>query len=216
MYVKLFNKFNLICTVISLFLFSTCAFAQNSGSRSYASDDGGKNEVSAQISGIFTHDSVGNSITQHSTNSGGFLLGYRGYFKDWLGVDAAYGYARNTQQNITTTGTFNVQSNINQWTGALVASLPLGHFHPFALAGGGGLTFSPTTSAKTAVPGVTRQTVGAFLYGGGADYFLGKHLGVRGEYRGFVYDRPNFGLPVLNSNAKTHSAQTSAGIVLRF
>src|SRR5579872_4589767 len=137
------NQLRVCVFITALFLLSSVAFAQSTGS-STGSDDDPKNEVSAQISGIFTHDSVGNSITQHSTNSGGFLAGYRGYFARWLGVDAAYGYARNTQTNITTTGTFNVQSNINQVTGALVAALPMDKFKPFFLVGGGGLIFSPT------------------------------------------------------------------------
>jgi opacity protein-like surface antigen len=79
-----------------------------------------RNEVSAQGIGFFTKDSQGNGISQHSTDTGGLLVGYRFYFNRWLGADASYGYTRNTQQNITSAGAFNVQSNIHQATGTLV------------------------------------------------------------------------------------------------
>ena len=36
------------------------------------------------------------------------------------------------------------------------------------------------------------------------------------EYRGFMYARPDFRLLALHSGATTHTAQLSAGIVLRF
>ena len=208
------KKIHYVLMIATLFLLSSFSFAQSTSSTSEYGDP--KNEFSAQISGIFTHDSVGNSITQHSTNAGGFLTGYRGYFTKWLGVDADYGYARNTQTNVTTTGTFAVQSNINQLTGALVAAVPMDRFKPFFLVGAGDLNFSPTNAAKTAVPGVTTQNKGTFLYGGGVDFDLARHLAIRGEYRGFVFGRPDFGLATLNSNVRTYSAQTSAGIVFRF
>ena len=53
---------------------------------------------------------------------GGFLLSYRYHFNRWLAADASYGYDRNTQQNLTFTGPFNVQSNVHQATGALACS----------------------------------------------------------------------------------------------
>lgn len=43
-----------------------------------------------------------------------------------------------------------------------------------------------------------------------------RHLSLRAEYRGFVYKRPDFGLSNLNSDVTVHTAQPSAGIVIRF
>ena len=47
-------------------------------------------------------------------------------------------------------------------------------------------------------------------------YDLTEHFALRAEYRGFVYERPDFGLQSLHSGAATHTAQPSAGIVFRF
>jgi len=78
----------------ALLLFASAAMAQESEWR-------GRNEVSVQGTGFLTKDSQGNGLTQHSTNTGGFLVSYRYHFYRWLAADASYGYARNTQQNFT-------------------------------------------------------------------------------------------------------------------
>jgi hypothetical protein len=43
-----------------------------------------------------------------------------------------------------------------------------------------------------------------------------KHVALRAEYRGLVYSAPDFGLSALNTNTVTHTAQPSAGLVIRF
>jgi opacity protein-like surface antigen len=76
--------------------------------------------------------------------------------------------------------------------------------------------FDPTANSGGTVPGAQRQAKAAFVYGGGADYDLTRHLSLRAEYRGFVYKRPDFGLSNLNPDVTAHTAQPSAGIVIRF
>jgi hypothetical protein len=39
---------------------------------------------------------------------------------------------------------------------------------------------------------------------------------LRAQYRGFVYQAPSFNVTSLKSDAWTHAAQPSAGIVYRF
>lgn len=191
-----------------------------SGSSAMAQESSflGRSEVSLQGTGFFTKDSQGNGINQHSTNTGGFLISYRYHLYRWLSADASYGYARNTQQNFTSGGALDVQANLHQATGALVVNLPRRIFrlNPYLLAGAGALVFDPTGNAGQSVPGVLRQAKAAFVYGGGADFAVSKHLALRAEYRGFVYKRPDFGLVGLNSNVTTHTAQPSAGLVFRF
>src|SRR3981081_1248951 len=79
-------------------------------------------EISVQGTGLFTKDSNGNRINQHSTDTGGFLLTYRFQLNTLLAAAAAYGYARNTQQNLTPSGPFDVQANVHQTTGAGVVT----------------------------------------------------------------------------------------------
>jgi len=130
----------------------------------------------------------------------------------------SYGYDRNTQQNSTPGGSFNVQSNVHQATAAAVVSLPWRpvRLNPYALAGTGALVFAPTDNPGGLVMAAGSQSKATFVYGGGADYDLFSHLAIRLEYRGFVYGRPDFGLSSLHSGATTHTAQPSAGFVVRF
>jgi opacity protein-like surface antigen len=175
-------------------------------------------EIGVQGTGLFTKDSSGNGINQHATDTGGFLLSYRYHFNRWLAADASYGYARNAQESFTTSGPLSVQADVHQATGALVVTVPrrILKLHPYALAGAGALVFDPTGNVGGFVSGGQSQSKAAFVYGGGADYDLSKHFTVRAEYRGFVYERPDFGLVALHSGATTHTAQPSAGMVFRF
>jgi len=87
---------------------------------------------------------------------------------------------------------------------------------PYVLAGAGALVFDPTGNTGEFVSGEQRQARPAFVYGGGVDYRLVRHIALRLEYRGFVYDRPDFGIATLSSNVTTHSSQPSAGLVFHF
>src|SRR5262245_56151926 len=100
-------------------LFATLLFAATSKAQELP-----PNEVSVQGTGFFTKDSDNNGFTQHTTDSGGFLVSYRNRFSRLFGADLSYGYTRSTQQNLTQVGAFNVQSNIHQATAALVAHAP--------------------------------------------------------------------------------------------
>lgn len=181
-------------------------------------EEAGRHEVIVQGTGFFTKASQGNGNSQHSTDTGGFLASYRFHFNQWLAADASYGYARNTLQNVTTTGALNVQSNIHQGTGALVVTFPvtIARFKPYALAGAGVLVFDPTGNPGGFVPGAERQTKAAFVYGGGAEVRIVRRVSLLLEYRGLVYKRPDFGLTALNSDATAHTAQPSVGIAFRF
>jgi opacity protein-like surface antigen len=194
-------------------LFATALFAATSTAQELP-----PNEVSVQGTGFFTKDSNNNGVTQHTTDSGGLLVSYRNRFSSLFGADLSYGYTRNTQQSLTSAGALNIQSNIHQATAALVAHAPgrvLG-FRPFALAGVGALTFSPTSNIGGIVPGSDTQAKATFVYGGGADYDINDRFALRLEYRGLVYQRPDFGVAPLNSDVITHTAQPSAGFVVRF
>ena len=87
---------------------------------------------------------------------------------------------------------------------------------PYVLAEGGALVFEPTGNAFGAVVGAERQARGVFVYGGGADFPIVRHVSLRAEYRGLVYNAPDFGLRNLGTHTVTHTAQPSAGIVFRF
>jgi opacity protein-like surface antigen len=177
-----------------------------------------RNEVAVQGTGFFTKDSQQNGTLEHSTNTGGFLVNYRFHINGWLAAEASYGYDRNTEESFTPGGNFGIQANVHQATGALVVNLPISvhRLRPYVLAGAGALVFDPTGNAGGFVTGAQRQARPAFVYGGGVDYRIVRHVALRLEYRGFVYDRPDFGIAAFGSNITTHTAEPSAGLVFHF
>lgn len=178
-----------------------------------------RSEISLQGTGFFTKDSTGRGTRERSTNTGGFLVGYRYHFNRWIAAEGVYGYDRNTQRYFSLAGLSRIQANVHQATGGFVLSLPTParfRLSPYLLAEGGALVFDPTGNRFGTVPGAQRQAVGVFVYGGGVDYPVVRYLSLRAEYRGLVYNSPDFGLSRLNTNTITHTAQPSAGVVLRF
>ena len=178
-----------------------------------------RSEISLQGTGFFTKDTTGQTTTQRSTNTGGFLVGYRYNFNRWLAGEAVYGYGRNTQEYFSTGGLSRIQANVHQATGGFVVRVPAParfRISPYVLAEGGALVFDPTGNAFGGFAGTQRQATGVFVYGGGADFPIVRHVALRAEYRGLVYSAPDFGLASLNTNTITHTAQPSAGIVFRF
>lgn len=178
-----------------------------------------RSEISLQGTGLFTKDTTGRGTTQRGTENGGLLVGYRYHFNRWLAAEGVYGYGRNTQQYFAPAGLSRIQADIHQATGGLVVNLPTParfRITPYVLAEGGALVFDPTGKTFGSVGGAQRQSVGVFVYGGGADFPVVKHVSLRAEYRGLVYNTPDFGLNDLNTDKVTHAAQPSAGIVFRF
>lgn len=200
-----------VLTVLgALLLFGSTAFAQEEPAWKHG-------EISVQGTGFFTKDSNGNGISQHATDTGGFLVGYRYHFNRWIAAEANYGWDRNTQQNLTSTGAFNLQANVHTATADAVVTLPGSErINPYVLAGAGALVFDPTNNAGQSVPGALRQAKAAFVYGGGVDFTIVSHVALRAEYRGYVYNRPDFQLAGLDSNVTAHTAVPSAGLVFRF
>ena len=177
-----------------------------------------RSEISVQGTGFFTQDSNGQGISRTTTETGGFLVGYRYHFNRWLSGEANYGYDRNTQRYFSTGGGSRVQSDVHTATAAAVVSLPfrIARLNPYVLGGGGNLVFHPTGNTGGFVSGADTQAKGAFLYGGGINYALTRHLSLLAEYRGYVYKDVDFGVRALNTDNWTHTAQPSAGIAFRF
>ena len=116
-----------------------------------------RSEISLQGTGFFTKDSTGQGNSQRSTETGGFLVGYRYHFNRWLAAETVYGYSRDTQQFFTTGGLSRIQANAHQATGGFVVNLPVPtrfRLTPYVLAEGGALVFDPTGNAfgSVAVP----------------------------------------------------------------
>jgi opacity protein-like surface antigen len=173
-------------------------------------------QISVQGTALITKSSNDQIPSNEASKSGGFLVGYSYQFSRWFGAEGNYGYSRNTQNFVTLGGPSALQANFHEVTGALVAHIPLNlrSVRPYVLGGGGALVFDPTD--KFTVAGSERQTRGAFVYGGGANFDITKSFGIRAEYRGLVYKVPDFSVDTLNLDKFTHLAQPSVGFFFRF
>ena len=153
-----------------------------------------------------------NGVDQSATNSGGVVASYRFFFNVHSGVEANYGYALNTQNFLSASGSLGVKTNSHEVSGAYAFRIPLRRFQPFVLAGAGALVFDPRD-----LPGAGSQTRATFLYGGGADFNISRHVFMRAEYRDFVYSSPTYNLPSLDGTDRiTQRAEPSIDFAYRF
>ena len=176
------------------------------------SETPGKNEVSVQAIGSFVKSTTQDGVTNSASNSGGVLASYRYFFDGRSGIEVNYGYALNTQNFFSTGGATNVKSYSHEASAAYVFRIPLKRFTPFVEAGAAALVFDPKDLA-----GIDVQARPAFVYGGGADFDFTRHVFLRAEYRGFVYNSPTYDLPGLAGTDRiTHRAEPSIGFGYRF
>jgi outer membrane immunogenic protein len=184
-------------------LISATAFAQEDYT-TYKSD------VTVQALGSFVKQTTQNGIRQDATNSSGVLGTYRFWFDRHSGIEANYGWTRNTEIYNQNYG--RVNTNSNELSAAYVFRMPMKRWSPFLLAGAGALIFDPRNYT-----GASTQTRAAFVYGGGVDVNLTNHLFLRGEYRGFVYNSPTYDMASLSGlDRVTHNAEPSIGFGWRF
>lgn len=178
-----------------------------------------RQEISVQGTGFFSSGTSGNGTSYSATRTGGFLATYRYHLNHWISAEA-YGYDLNTQEYLVlSSSAFRIQSGIHQLTGSFVVNLPSraqSRLNPYLLAGGGALLFEPTGNQFNSLSGAQSQTKGAFVYGGGVNYALRKNISFRAEYRGMVYQTPDFAFGGLTTNAVTHTAVPSVGLSFRF
>jgi opacity protein-like surface antigen len=171
-----------------------------------------RHEFTVQGSGFFPKQTTQGALTNKPTYSGGVMAGYRFNINKWLAAEGDYDYSRPGEKYLTSRSTARVATNVHGITGVAVVKLPvLQKFRPFVVAGGGAMVFDPRNSI-----GVSSQTQGAFVYGGGGDYPMMRHVALRAQYRGFVYKIPDFNSSTLKIDKFTHAAVPSAGLVLTF
>jgi len=93
-------------------------------------------------------------------------------------VEVNYGYSHNTVSYNFGAGPLGTSANQHEITGAYTLRFPMRRITPFVQAGFGGLIFSPRN-----LPGVDTEGRVAFLYGGGSDFNMTRHIFVRAQYR---------------------------------
>src|ERR1700734_1313935 len=162
-------------------------FAAASASAAYAQVD-----LSASFFESFNGTSAGNGTKQSTPDSEGGMAEAR-YFKGPLvGFGASYAY-NHTSLTLSPNGTqcdyacanpkTTLSGKANEVAFTWVPSMKVGKIRVFGLGGFGFYIMSPGNS----VPEVTTVVRPAFVVGGGADFALSAHLGIRVQYRDNIY-----------------------------
>ncbi len=187
--------------------------------------------VAVSIYGNFGGTSNGNNTQQSPSNAAGVLFELRHISNPLVGYEGTYSYNR-ADEKYTYTGAIPatsadlctpsgcitgpasqlVPANAHEITGDYIVSFPIANFRPFLLAGGGILFNQPSGSAT----GTQSETKGVFVYGGGVDWTVLPHLGIRGQYRGNLFKAPDLATAFSSTGAFMHTAQPMIGAYLKF
>ncbi|MGA3082057.1 MAG: hypothetical protein ABSD44_11820, partial [Terracidiphilus sp.] len=164
-------------------------------------------DVAASLYGAFAGTTTANGTTQSPSNAAGGLLEVRHIAHAWLGYEGTYSLNRANRAyagtilcpgfNCPITTAASVSANAHEVTGDWVASLKIKNLRPFALAGGGILFDVPSSGQVTTIncgavnplcsPATSSTSTSikpVFVYGGGVDWGLLPHIGLRLQYRG--------------------------------
>lgn len=187
-------------------------------------------DIAASVYGTFSGTTTGNQVVQSPSNAAGVLFEVREIRNPLVGFEATYAYNRADQtytsliapfcpaSGTTCTGPIAiVPNNAHEITGDWIASVKIGSLRPFALAGGGLLLNEPSGGAPntTSVGSTMSATKGVFVYGGGIDWALAPHIGLRFQYRGNVYSAPALTTVFTSSGAFIHTAEPVVGIYFK-
>src|SRR5438132_13384269 len=104
---------SLLTAIVAFLIFSTTAMAQVEQ----------HSQISIQGTALVTKDTNSGPLSQHTTKSGGFLVGYAYQFNRWAAVEGNYGYTQNTSYTVASIGQEAIRSDFHDITGALRAHL---------------------------------------------------------------------------------------------
>jgi opacity protein-like surface antigen len=169
----------------------------------------------------FVAPSTGNGVQQTPSNAPGGMFELRHIQRPLIGYEVTFGY-NNADAKIVPTKTNcgymcnNPPQNLAS-KGYLVGldwvvSKKYGPLRPFAL---GGLGFFIDEPSNTVYP-INDVVRIAYTYGGGVDWSLTQHLGLRAQYRGNIYRAPNLSVMYSSTGKFTHMNLPMAGVFYTF
>ncbi|MBB5061366.1 opacity protein-like surface antigen [Granulicella aggregans] len=189
-------------------------------------------DVSASVYGAFSGTSDGNGVMQSPANAAGGLIEVRHISNPLVGFEGTYAFNRANQSyaertpgicglpcGVGSTLSTHVPANAHEVTADWIVSFKFLNVRPFVLAGGGVLLNVPSageSTGGTTTAQTQTQTKGVLVYGGGVDYGLLPHLGLRFQYRGNVYKAPQLTTAFSSSGQFVHTAEPMIGAYFRF
>lgn len=178
-----------------------------------------ENDLALSLYGAFNGTTSGNGTTQSPANAAGGMFELRHISNPLVGYEATYSFNRANQRysvvNCPVSGCLTPQSvsaDAHEITGDWVVSVHVAMLRPFVLAGVGVLLNEPSSNQG----GTNSSTKPVFVYGGGLDWGIISHLGVRFQYRGNLYKAPDLTTAFASTGNFTHTAEPMIGAYFRF
>jgi len=186
---------------------------------------GAQTDVALSAYGAFNGATTGNGTVQSPANAAGGLIELRHISSPLVGYEATYAFNRanqkySAQNDACPVGVIpcilptpaSISANAHEVTGDWVVSLKLANLRPFALAGVGLLLDVPSSGQSS----TSSATKAVFVYGGGLDWGLVPHLGLRLQYRGNLYKAPDMTSRFTSTGAFTHTSEPMIGAYFSF
>jgi opacity protein-like surface antigen len=202
-------------------LTGAAAHGQDSGAKAKAA--GPRVETDAGLSGYATFNkaSSGNGTLQTPSNSYGGLIELRQIRSNWFGYEMAVNDNLAAQKYVPNPGACllacanpptSMSADAVEFTIDYIVSHQMGKLRPFAVGGAG---FFITVPASTPY-GNNTVVRGAYVAGGGLDYSISDHLGIRLQYRETFYKAPNNSSIYPATGVLTTTGEPMGGVFYRF
>jgi opacity protein-like surface antigen len=184
-------------------------------------------DVAASVYGAFSGTTNGNGTTQSPSNSAGALIELRHISNPILGFEATYSYNRANETYSEgppypdgacpvgvvpcTNPPVSVPANAHQITVDWVPSLKIANFRPFGVLGAGVMLNVPSGGTAD----TSTQTKAVYVYGAGLDWGILPHIGIRGQFRGNLYQAPDLTTLYTSTKSFTHTSEPMLGVYFR-
>jgi opacity protein-like surface antigen len=171
--------------------------------------------------GAFTSGTTGAGVVQTPSNSYGGMFELRQIRSNWLGYEMAVNVNPADQKYAPKTGACllacqnpvtSIKATAMQFSIDYIVSHQMGRLRPFAV---GGLGFFITIPGATPL-GNNTSIRGSYVAGGGLDYDLSAHLGIRLQYREAFYKAPNISSIYPATGQLTQTGEPMGGVYYRF
>jgi opacity protein-like surface antigen len=176
-----------------------------------------RQDVSISGSGILEPYVNSQSDVKVASKRGlGALISYRFMLTPRGAVEGNYSYTQNSLHYVGPSYTHQINTRMQEATGAYVYNFSFHNFNPFVEGGGGGLIWTPIRNLGTTTLDAKQQITIVGLYGGGIAYEISPSFDIRAEYRGFVSKVPNFGNNSFTTNKYYNINNPVIGIAYHF
>ena len=202
-------------------LSSVTALAQGAAAQKKASASPAETDVAANFYEALNNSTSGTGTAQTPTNAIGGMFEVRHLKTSLIGYEFTYSFNPGDQSYKPLAGNCAYQCNAQPLTQTAgqnifgfdwVFSKQYGALRPFAV-GGLGLTATVPSSSAYAANNTVRPT---YIFGGGVDFSLGEHLGVRAQVRDNFAKAPALSLYYSPTGVYMQTIQPMGGVYYRF